>query len=457
MKTEDDSLRVVILAQSDGKRVLFQDVAKSAVPGSTAGPTIESVEVFDAQWTGELILITSRASLAGALAKFDFTWFIPSMVKYRKLLCEVLLTPFMLQLFGLVSPLFFQVGMDKVLVRKGMNPLEVLSRHKANFQTAWEHRKELAGPARLADEMAFLPASLSLQDTPVHPAPRRLSYLLMGLFVLVLVWSIFGEVDIVTVAPGRIIVSDRTKVIQPLEASVVKAVLVKDGDKVKAGQVLVELDPTMATADMACVQEQFKAALSEEQRTHALLQVLSKETTLARALKGLEADPRTKIQFQSEWQDINAKLAKLHAESALRQAEIGTVKASIAKLEATLPMVRTREADFTKLVDQGFISGHATQDKNREGVEMERDLATQRARLSEAMATANETKQTKSAYRAETQRQLNDRYVVSWPAANAANSVQTAPKPPKERSKTNSRPRSTARCSNWRSTPRAVL
>jgi hemolysin D len=60
-------------------------------------------------------------------------------------------------------------------------------------------------------------------------------------------WSILGKVDIVAVAPGRIIVSDRTKVIQPLEASVVKAVLVKDGDRVKAGQVLVELDPTMAS------------------------------------------------------------------------------------------------------------------------------------------------------------------------------------------------------------------
>ncbi|MDZ7920673.1 type I secretion system permease/ATPase [Rhodoferax sp.] len=126
VKTDDGSLRIVILAQSDGKRVLFQDPAKSAAPGASAGPTIESAEVFATQWTGELILITSRASLAGALAKFDFTWFIPSMVKYRKLLGEVLLISFMLQLFALVSPLFFQVVMDKVLVHKGMTTLDVL-------------------------------------------------------------------------------------------------------------------------------------------------------------------------------------------------------------------------------------------------------------------------------------------------------------------------------------------
>ncbi|BCO27526.1 toxin RTX-I translocation ATP-binding protein [Rhodoferax lithotrophicus] len=122
MRSDDDSLRVVVLAQSDGKRVLLQDFAQ----GSTGRPTIEPVEVFASQWTGQLILISSRASLAGALAKFDFSWFIPALVKYRKLLGEVLLISFMLQLFGLVSPLFFQVVMDKVLVHKGMTTLDVL-------------------------------------------------------------------------------------------------------------------------------------------------------------------------------------------------------------------------------------------------------------------------------------------------------------------------------------------
>ncbi len=124
---------------------------------------------------------------------------------------------------------------------------ELLSRYRAVFQHAWAHRAELAGPARHTTELAFLPAALSLQDTPVHPAPRRLAWGLMILFVLALLWACLGHVDIVAVAPGRIIVSDRTKVIQPLEASVVKAVLVKDGDRVQAGQVLVELDPTMAS------------------------------------------------------------------------------------------------------------------------------------------------------------------------------------------------------------------
>ena len=89
-------------------------------------PQIEPLADFEAQWTGELILIASRASLAGELAQFDFSWFIPSLVRHRRLLGEVLLVSLALQLFALISPLFFQVVMDKVLVHRGMTTLDVL-------------------------------------------------------------------------------------------------------------------------------------------------------------------------------------------------------------------------------------------------------------------------------------------------------------------------------------------
>ena len=123
LKTDDDHVKVVVLAQCDGQRVLFQDPGGEIQGGR---PTIEPIGVFASQWTGELILLTSRASLAGELAKFDFSWFIPSIVKYRKLLAEVLAVSLFLQLFALVSPLFFQVVMDKVLVHRGLTTLDVL-------------------------------------------------------------------------------------------------------------------------------------------------------------------------------------------------------------------------------------------------------------------------------------------------------------------------------------------
>ncbi len=121
LRNEDGSTAVWVLAQCDAKRVLVQNPAALGAP-----PTIEPIEEFSKRWTGELILIASRASLVGELARFDFSWFIPALVKYRKLLGEVLLISFMLQLFALVSPLFFQVVMDKVLVHRGLTTLDVL-------------------------------------------------------------------------------------------------------------------------------------------------------------------------------------------------------------------------------------------------------------------------------------------------------------------------------------------
>jgi ATP-binding cassette, subfamily B, bacterial HlyB/CyaB len=116
----DKEGRFLILARVDGDQVLIQDPCVER-------PQILSVEDFSERWTGQVILFTSRASLAGELARFDFTWFIPAVVKYRKLLGEVLLVSFVLQLFALVTPLFFQVVMDKVLVHRGFTTLDVIA------------------------------------------------------------------------------------------------------------------------------------------------------------------------------------------------------------------------------------------------------------------------------------------------------------------------------------------
>jgi subfamily B ATP-binding cassette protein HlyB/CyaB len=84
-------------------------------------------DLFDEAWSGELILITKRAGLLGAERKFDIKWFIPAILKYRKLFAEVLLASFFIQILALVTPLFFQVVIDKVLVHKGLTTLDVLA------------------------------------------------------------------------------------------------------------------------------------------------------------------------------------------------------------------------------------------------------------------------------------------------------------------------------------------
>ncbi|MFM0598155.1 type I secretion system permease/ATPase [Paraburkholderia dilworthii] len=108
-----------ILAGCNAERALILE------PGASAPVAVPPADVME-RCSGKLLLFASRASLAGELARFDFSWFIPAVIKYRRLLLEVLLVSAVLQLFGLVSPLMFQVVMDKVLVNRAFNTLNVV-------------------------------------------------------------------------------------------------------------------------------------------------------------------------------------------------------------------------------------------------------------------------------------------------------------------------------------------
>lgn len=305
----------------------------------------------------------------------------------------------------------------------------LLGRYAAVASAAWRQRHAMAGVTRSADEQAFLPAALSLQETPAHPAPRRVAWLLMALFGLALAWAWFGTVDIVAIAAGRVVVDDRNKLIAPLERSLVRRVLVRDGDRVAPDQPLVELDATTIVADKTSVLEQMRAALSEELRTRLLQQALQAVQPrppqlspsdlqegdaqgAASELAGLLARQHSAIQLQlaDEWNDIAARQARLAAELRRRQAEIATAQALIDKLEATLPLVRQREDDMRALSEQGFVSHHVGQDRTRERVEMERDLLAQRARLQEAMASHAETVSGQASLLAETRHDLSERH-----------------------------------------------
>jgi hemolysin D len=105
---------------------------------------------------------------------------------------------------------------------------------------------------RREDELAFLPAALEIVETPPSPTRRAVGAAIIALFCLVLILATFGTVDIVATAPGKIIPSGRTKLIQPFETGVVRAIHVRDGQSVKAGDVLIELDPTMKSGLFGC-------------------------------------------------------------------------------------------------------------------------------------------------------------------------------------------------------------
>jgi subfamily B ATP-binding cassette protein HlyB/CyaB len=116
---EDRDGEFVVLARIIDDKALIQDPR-------VGRPQLVSRAEFEARWNGRLVLITRRASLSDLARKFDVTWFLQAMHKYRYLLAEVLIASFFLQIFALVSPLFFQVVIDKVLVHRGLTTLDVL-------------------------------------------------------------------------------------------------------------------------------------------------------------------------------------------------------------------------------------------------------------------------------------------------------------------------------------------
>ena len=188
----------------------------------------------------------------------------------------------------------------------------------------------------------------------------------MRLFVIALAWAIFGQIDIVAVAPGRIVVSDRTKT-HAAAGGQRRQARAGEGRRpwCEAGQVLVELDATNASADGASVQRAARggavrgaARRGLAARRWAIERRQSRRSVRRRMPADGVADwPRetAQAQLQAEWRDITRQARQARRRSsARRQAEIATVRELIAKLEATLPIARQREADFKSLADAGL-------------------------------------------------------------------------------------------------------
>src|SRR5216683_2307576 len=128
-----------------------------------------------------------------------------------------------------------------------------------------------AGTRRRDHELAFLPAALEVVETPPSPIGRAIGVTIIAVFCLALAWATFGTIDIVASAQGKIIPSGRTKTVQPFETGVVRAIHVRDGQSVKIGEVLIELDPTMNEAERNHLRSDLISARLDVARLHAAL------------------------------------------------------------------------------------------------------------------------------------------------------------------------------------------
>ena len=280
-------------------------------------------------------------------------------------------------------------------------------RYKAAFAEAWRRRAEMAPVKRLPHEAQFLPAALALQETPVSPAPRVAMWMLLAFAALTLLWAIFGRMDVVATAQGKIVPNDRTKTIQPFEVATVKRILVSDGQHVAAGDVLIELDATRTQADKQRLQGDLAVARLQIARGRAMLGVIDKEAEARLARPEDVSDSQfmaAERLLGGQVDEYMARLGQIDAETARREAELRSTLELARKLEQTLPIVRQRAADFKNLVGQNFVSRHVYLEQEQARIEREADLAIQRSRLQEIEAALREVRSRRQGLTAETRR-----------------------------------------------------
>ena len=270
-------------------------------------------------------------------------------------------------------------------------------------------------PSTRREQLAFLPAALEIVETPPPPMAGALGGTVMALFCVALAWACFGKVDIVATASGRIIPSDRTKVVQPLETGVVRAIHVQDGQSVKAGEVLIELDPTVAEAELRHLQSDLMEARLEAARLRAAL--AGREDPLLdfhppeRALP--EAIELQRHLLLSQVAEQRAKIEEIKQQESQKEAERATIRATINKLNETIPLVDERVRMRRYLYDKELGSKLVYLSERQELVGLQQDLLVQTSRLGEADAAVAALAETRSKLVAGYQRALLDELTKS--------------------------------------------
>jgi hemolysin D len=260
------------------------------------------------------------------------------------------------------------------------------------------------------EELAFLPAALEIVETPPSPIGRLIAITIAVLFCAALVWSSWGTVDIVASAMGKIVTSGRTKVIQPFETGVVRAIRVQDGQAVKAGDVLVELDPTVNAAERDHLQNDLLAEQLNVARLRAALSAGDEQMIDFAAPAG--ADPilvSTQRQLLlNQVTEHRAKIASLARQQAQKEAEQATTGATIHKLEAMIPVVQQRLDIRRTLMERELSSKITYFETLQQLVEQQEELSVQKSHLQEAEAAVAAFRETRGQAVAEYRKSLSD-------------------------------------------------
>jgi len=244
---------------------------------------------------------------------------------------------------------------------------------------------------RLAQPADFSPPLLRIQEKPPAPLAGWMLRLLLALIAAIIVWAIFGRLDIVAVADGKLVPSSYLKIVQPAEQGIVKEILVTEGQSVQAGQVLIRMDTVLTAADVKAIQAEHDNKRLALRRIDA--QLLGKKFSTKKG-----DPPELGLQVEAQYvANVRAYENALAQEKALLEKarhDLAGAQATKAKLEQVLPHYIEQERAFEKLTKDGFAGRILYTDKQRERIEKEQDLRTQEfvIRSSQALIEQSEKK-----------------------------------------------------------------
>jgi hemolysin D len=250
---------------------------------------------------------------------------------------------------------------------------DLIRRYRTVFAHFWKIRHTLRTDFFNKQEAEFLPAGLSLQESPKSATLHRTGRILMALVTFALLWAIFGHVDIVVSATGKVIPSTRTKTIGSVDVASVRALYVTEGQEVHAGDILIELDSSSSDAEHDKAVDAVAQAKLQAARSLAMMGAVGqlKAPKLDAVVGVTDAQwQAAKLQLDGQYGDFYAKLTRLNGE--------------ISRYATALPLAAQRAEDFKALLPDHTVSHHAWLEKEQAKVDLEGqllDAKNQRATL----------------------------------------------------------------------------
>lgn len=253
--------------------------------------------------------------------------------------------------------------------------MNAITRHLDVVRSALADDKERARTSQQLRETAFLPAALEIIERPVSPTARATSWILIAGLALTILWVTFGKIDVVASASGKLVPIDNVKLVQPAEAGIVRAILVRNGQRVSKGQTLVELDPTVSTADAVQAMRALETAELDAARSRAILSALDGRGLSFSAPKGTPPGvAATQLALaRAQVAEIEATSSGSAANQRAALAAKGEAEIDAARFAETLPLLDEQIAANEALLAKGYVSKLKVIEMRRQRLSASRD------------------------------------------------------------------------------------